>query len=78
MNNDMKHAINPDDPVDRADTMLVSGFRLGLGAFLIILLMLVGLAMVQAGWMAWATLAIISGVGIGIAAIVLVIVFLLS
>ena len=70
--------MNPDDRVDRVDRSIVKGLRAGVFGFVVLVLFLAAYAMVEAGWMAWATVGIVFGAVIGIALLVTLVLFLFS
>jgi len=70
--------MNPDDRVDRVDRTIVRGLRAGVFGFVVLVLFLAAYAMVEAGWMAWATVGIVFGAAIGVALLVTLVLFLLS
>ncbi|MBN2490714.1 MAG: hypothetical protein JXQ29_07685 [Planctomycetes bacterium] len=70
--------LNPGDRVDRADRSIVRGLRRVLIALGVAVLLLAAYALVEAGWVAWATIGIVVGAAGAVALIVLLIVFLMS
>jgi hypothetical protein len=70
--------LNPRDRVDRADRNIVKGLRMGLFGFGILVLFLAAYALVEAGWVAWATIGIVFGVAAGVALLVMLVIFLAS
>ena len=70
--------LNPRDRVDRADRNIVKGLRMGLFGFGILVLFLAAYALVEAGWVAWATIGIVFGVAAAVALLVMLVLFLAS
>ena len=75
---DHKKDMNPRDQVDQVDSWIVKGLRIGTYLFFLLAVILGGLAMVEAGWVAWATLGIIFGAVFVLALLILVVLFLMS
>jgi hypothetical protein len=70
--------MNPGDRVDRVDRTIVRGLRAGVFGFVVLVLFLAAYAMVEAGWMAWATVGIAFGAAIAVALLITLVFFLLS
>ena len=70
--------MNPRDRVDRADRSIVKCLRLIVFVFIFAALVLTAFALVEAGWLAWATVGIVVGSAVALALIILGVCFLLS
>ena len=66
------------DQVDRVDNWIVRWLRIGLFAFFLLVVILAGVALAEAGMVAWATLGIVFGAVCVVALLVLLVLFLMS